>query len=138
MFTGALTGPLFDAGYFRALITVGTFMVPLGLFMTSISSKFWHFILAQGFCVGLGAGTLFVPAIAILPQYFIEKRGLAIGIVSAGSSVGAVLYPIIFERLQENIGFLPSRNRNILYFALPYSWAIYHFTTFFLRSVICH
>jgi predicted MFS family arabinose efflux permease len=105
MFTGAVTGPLFDAGYFRALITVGTFMVPLGLFMTSISSKFWHFILAQGFCVGFGAGTLFVPAIAILPQYFIEKRGLAIGIVSAGSSVGAVLYPIIFERLQENIGF---------------------------------
>ncbi|KAL4925175.1 MCT family MFS transporter [Aspergillus undulatus] len=105
MLFGVVTGPLFDAGYFRALLAFGTIMLPFGLMMTSISSEFWHFILAQGICIGLACGTLFVPAIAILPQYFRQKRGLANGIAATGSSIGGVIYPIMFNELQQKVGF---------------------------------
>ena len=105
MLFGAITGPLFDAGYFHYLVAFGTFILPFGLMMASISSKFWHLILAQGVCCGLGAGSLFVPSVAILPQYFRQKRGLANGLAATGSSIGAVVYPIMFHKLQQQVGF---------------------------------
>ncbi|KAL4808680.1 major facilitator superfamily domain-containing protein [Aspergillus unguis] len=105
MLFGVVTGPLFDAGYFRFLLGFGSVMLSFGFMMTSISSKFWHFILAQGVCVGLACGCLFVPAVAILPQYFRQRRGLANGIAATGSSIGGVIYPIMFNELQKKVGF---------------------------------
>ncbi|KAJ6000453.1 hypothetical protein N7481_000862 [Penicillium waksmanii] len=105
MMIGVVTGPLFDAGYFRGLIGFAAFMLPFGLMMTSISTAYWHLILAQGVCVGLAAGCLFVPSVAILPQYFQRKRGLANGLAASGSSIGGVIYPIMFHKLQQEVGF---------------------------------
>lgn len=105
MLFGVVTGPLFDAGYFRWLISFGNIMLPFGLMMTSLSTKFWHLILAQGVVIGLASGCLFVPSVAILPQYFQKKRGLANGIAASGSSIGGVVYPIMFNELQQKIGF---------------------------------
>ncbi|THC96239.1 hypothetical protein EYZ11_004273 [Aspergillus tanneri] len=105
MLFGVVTGPLFDAGYFRGLLSFGTFMLPFGLMMTSIASKYWHFILAQGICIGLASGCLFVPSVAILPQYFKQKRGLANGLAASGSSIGGVVYPIMFKQLINKVGF---------------------------------
>ncbi|KAK1145908.1 hypothetical protein N8T08_003854 [Aspergillus melleus] len=105
MLFGVVTGPLFDAGYFRALVGFGTFMLPFGLMMTSISTQYWHFILAQGVCIGLASGCLFVPSVAILPQYFKNKRGFANGLAASGSSIGGVIYPIMFNQLQNKVGF---------------------------------
>ncbi|KAI9931613.1 hypothetical protein ASPWEDRAFT_389341 [Aspergillus wentii DTO 134E9] len=105
MLLGVVTGPLFDAGYFRALISFGALMLPFGLMMTSLSSTFWQLILSQGICIGLGSGCLFVPSVAILPQYFKKRRALANGMAAAGSSIGGIIYPITFSRLQKSIGF---------------------------------
>lgn len=105
MLIGVITGPLFDAGYFTLLLTFGTIMLSFGLMMTSISTQYWHLMLAQGICIGLAAGCLFVPSVAILPQYFKKKRGLANGIAASGSSIGGVIYPIMFHKLQQQIGF---------------------------------
>lgn len=105
MLIGVITGPLFDAGYFHLLLVTGSFMIPFGLMMTSLATEYWQFMLAQGICIGLGSGCLFVPSVAILPQYFRRKRGLANGIAASGSSIGGVIYPIMFDRLQRQVGF---------------------------------
>lgn len=55
--------------------------------------------------VGLGNGCLFVPSVAILPQYFSTKKALANGLAAAGSSCGGIVYPIVFRQLQQRIGF---------------------------------
>lgn len=105
MFIGVITGPLFDAGYFYALVPFGSFMVVFGYMMTSLSSKYYQIMLAQGICVGIGAGCMFIPAVSLLPQYFNKKRALANGIAASGSSIGGVIYPIMFNKLQQEIGF---------------------------------
>lgn len=105
LMVGSVTGPLFDAGYFRFLLMFGWFMLPFGLMMTSISTEFWHVMLAHGVCVGLGSGSLFIPSVAILPQYFKKRRGLANGMAASGSSIGGLIYPIMFHKLEEKIGF---------------------------------
>ncbi|KAL2834068.1 major facilitator superfamily domain-containing protein [Aspergillus pseudoustus] len=132
MLFGVITGPLFDAGYFRALLAFGTFMLPFGLMMTSISSQFWHFILAQGICIGLACGCLFVPAIAILPQYFRQRRGLANGIAATGSSIGGVIYPIMFNELQKKVGF-PWATRAVGF--LAFGTCLISFSTMRMRFV---
>lgn len=80
-------------------------MVVFGLMMVSICDKYWQLMLAQGICMGIGAGGLFITSVAIIPSYFTTKRAFAIGIAASGSGLGGVLYPIIFHRLQPQIGF---------------------------------
>ena len=102
---GVLTGPLFDMGYFRLLTAFGSFLVIFGIMMASLSTEFYQFFLAEGICMGLGFGCLFVPSVAITSTYFSTRRSFALGIVAAGSGVGGVIYPIVFRQLQPKIGF---------------------------------
>lgn len=83
-----ITGPIFDRGYLRTLLLVGSFLTVFGLMMTSIATSYYQVLLAQGFCVGLGSGCLFVPSLAVVATYFTTKRAFATGISVAGSSVG--------------------------------------------------
>jgi predicted MFS family arabinose efflux permease len=73
--------------------------------MLSISHNYWQVMLAQGICMGLGCGLIFVPSIAILPTYFSTRRAIALGIAASGSSLGGIIYPIVFHKLEPRIGF---------------------------------
>jgi len=92
MLVGALTGPVYDAGYFRELLAVGSFLVVFGHMMLSICTEYWQAFLAQAICVGLGTGCLFVPSVAILSTYFTTKVASAMGLAAAGSSMGKELF----------------------------------------------
>jgi MFS family permease len=105
MVTGMLAGPIYDAGYFRALLLVGSFMLVFGHMMLSLCHAYWQVLLSQAFCVGIGAGLIYVPSVAILSTYFSTKIGTAIGIAASGSSLGGVIYPIVFHKLLPKIGF---------------------------------
>ncbi|KAJ8067614.1 hypothetical protein OCU04_003224 [Sclerotinia nivalis] len=105
LLVGVITGPLFDAGLFRPLLSTGTFLVVFGMMMTSISKTYWEIILAQAVCMGIGLGCLFVPSVAIVSTYFSTRKAFATGIAASGSSLGGVIYPIIFHNLQPKIGF---------------------------------
>lgn len=105
MLVGAMTGPIYDAGYFRHLLVVGSFLVVFGQMMLSLCTEYWQVLLAQAFCIGAGTGCLFVPSVAILSTYFTTRLATATGIAAAGSSIGGVIYPIMLHRLIEPIGF---------------------------------
>lgn len=86
------------------MLVVGSFLTVFGYMMTSLCTTLWQVILAQGFCIGIGGGLLFVPSVAILPTYFRRRLGLAVGLAAAGSSMGGVIFPIVFFRLINQIG----------------------------------
>lgn len=75
--------------------------------MTSICKKYWHFLLSQGilggFCMGMSMG----PAMAAVGQYFHKKRGAAMGLSVAGSSLGGVIFPIALSKMlyNQSLGF---------------------------------
>lgn len=74
--------------------------------MTSIRQVYWQYMLAQGLVVGIGSECLFLPSVAIVPQWFeLKSRNLALGIVAVGSSVGGVIFPITFHHLLPHVGF---------------------------------
>ncbi|KAM0420394.1 hypothetical protein ACHAPT_011814 [Fusarium lateritium] len=107
MFVSVVAGPLFDAGYFRALITIGSILVVLGYMMLSLCGEnmYWQVMLAQGICTSIGSGIIFVPSVAVLTQYFDTHLSAAVGIAASGSSVGGVVYPIMFRNLVYRLGF---------------------------------
>lgn len=93
-----------DSGHTRATLFFGTVLVVFGLMMTSLCSAYWQLMLAQGICVGIGGGCCFITSVFVLPTYFTSRRALAIGLSSAGSSIGGVVYTIMFHNLQPTIG----------------------------------
>lgn len=88
IFFGVLSGPLFDLGYFRVMLVVGNFLVVFGIMMLSLSSTYWQVFLSQGICMGLGAGLLYIPSLALVGIWFDKKRAIALGIVMSGIAVG--------------------------------------------------
>lgn len=88
IFFGFLAGPLWDAGYGRFLILGGTCLTALGYFMVSICDQYWQVMLAQGLLTGFGSCFLYLPAIAIIPQYFDQRKAIANGIAASGSGLG--------------------------------------------------
>ncbi|KAK9386970.1 major facilitator superfamily domain-containing protein [Lipomyces mesembrius] len=105
VFIGVVTGPIFDRGYCKTLVVVGSLMVVFGMMMTSLCTEYWQVMLSQAIICGLGEGCLFIPGIAIIPQYFSSKRAFATGIAAAGSSTGGITYPIVFHKLVPQLGF---------------------------------
>ena len=92
--------------------------------MTSLVKQYYQAFLAQGVCVGIGAGMLFVPSIAVVSTYFDKYRSFSVGLAVTGSSLGeylppdptrrskevlcptgGVIYPTLFHLLQPRIGF---------------------------------
>jgi len=102
---GVLSGPLFDLGYFRSMLLVGNVLVVLGIMMLSLSTKYWQVFLSQGLCMGLGAGLLYIPSLAMVGVWFSKKRAVALGIVMSGIAVGGVIYIIMFDHLVRTAGF---------------------------------
>ncbi|KAK3724164.1 hypothetical protein LTR37_001288 [Vermiconidia calcicola] len=105
MLVGSVAGPIYDKGYARELLAVGSFLIVFGQMMLSLSTNYWHVFLAQGVSIGIGTGLIFVSGVAIISTYFSTKIATATGVAAAGSSIGGMLYPIIFYKLQPQIGF---------------------------------
>ena len=100
-----VTGPVYDSGYFHGLVLTGSTLVVVGFMMLSLCTVYWQIFLAQAVCIGLGNGCLYVPSIAIIPQYFSSRKAIATATAASGSSLGGVIYPIVFRRLESEIGF---------------------------------
>ncbi|KAF4985238.1 hypothetical protein FDECE_16708 [Fusarium decemcellulare] len=103
--TGLVAGPVYDRGYLRLLLLAGSFLIIFGLMMLSLCTQYWQALMSQAFCVGIGAGLLFVPTVSVIPTWFSTHIGLAVGIASSGSSIGGVIYPIVLYRLISQVGF---------------------------------
>lgn len=59
--------------------------------------------------MGLGAGTVYIPSVAVISHYFQKKRALAMTIVAAGSSLGSVIHPIMLNNTMfGSLGFANS------------------------------
>ncbi|KAH9919157.1 MFS general substrate transporter [Epithele typhae] len=104
-FSGGFVGRLFDAFGPRPIMIIGTLILVFGTMMTSLSSQYYQFILAQGILVGVGIGAVFYPGLAAISTYFQKYRSTALGVALAGSGVGGVVWPIMYQQLFAHVGF---------------------------------
>ena len=100
-----LVGPLYDMGFMTILVWIGAFLVTFGMMMTSLCTRFYQVLLAQGFCIGIGSSLLYIPSVMVCVTHCRRRKGLALGISSVGSSLGSIIYPIVFNQTEPAIGF---------------------------------
>ena len=105
LIVGVFSGPLFDRGYFKPTLVLAGLTLVFALMMLSLSTEYYQILLSQGILVGLCCGLLYIPSVALIPLYFRDRRGLALGLATAGASIGGVIYPIVFRRLLSELGF---------------------------------
>jgi len=86
-----IVGPLYDTGHLRILLCLGTFLIVLGITLTSVQSTYAGILLTQGLCTGIGMTCTFIPLVSVLPPYFSSRRSLAMGLAATGSSIGRSL-----------------------------------------------
>ncbi|KAI8167533.1 hypothetical protein KHU50_006487 [Colletotrichum sp. SAR 10_65] len=105
VFLGFIIGPIFDLGYSRYLLIIGSLLVLVGLILQAFCQNLWQFLLCQGLIIGIGTGCLSTLGVALPSQWFSTRLPLANGIAANGSGVGGLVLPALFRAMQPKIGF---------------------------------
>ncbi len=84
-----------------ALTTVG-----IGAFSTIFMTKPWHLIGLWGVVVGIGTGSMaLVFAATIANRWFVARRGLVVGILTAATATGQLIFLPGLSSLATNVGW---------------------------------
>jgi len=87
-----------------ALATVGT-----GALLTIWMSQSWHLMLLWGVVVGVGTGSMaLVFAATIANRWFVKRRGLVIGILTAAAASGQLVFLPGLSKLAQDPGWRAS------------------------------
>ncbi|XP_066528866.1 monocarboxylate transporter 9a [Hoplias malabaricus] len=79
-------------------------MVSGGLMLSAFAPNVSFLIFSYGIVVGIGCGLVYAATLTITCQYFDKRRGLALGIVTTGTSVGGFVYATAQNELIELLG----------------------------------
>ncbi|MGB1685148.1 MAG: MFS transporter [Pseudomonadales bacterium] len=97
--TGLLSpvlGRYMDQFAMRLLVLSGALAMSLGLFLLSLATQFWQIVALHVTLLPVGmilTGTL--ASQTMVSKWFTEKRGLAIGLSSMGTSLGGLSVPLV-------------------------------------------
>ncbi|KAG1760765.1 major facilitator superfamily domain-containing protein [Suillus occidentalis] len=98
---GLMSGRMVDRGAFYPVMKIGCLLQCFFLFMLSLAKPdgYYQIFLSQGIGFGVAIGLTNVPSIAVVSHHFQRRRAVAMGIVVAGASLGAILHPIMLNHL---------------------------------------
>ncbi|QRV93264.1 major facilitator superfamily transporter [Ceratobasidium sp. AG-Ba] len=100
-----VSGKLGDRYGYKRFIAAGCLIVFLGQFCASFCHNLWSIFLTQGIMQGIGCGLLLPMIFAIPSQWFRRHRGVATGIVIAGSSLGGAVPSLVVQAMLTRLGF---------------------------------
>src|SRR6202166_5156321 len=98
-----LIGRLMDRAGPRAVMELGVALMAGGLLLAPLTSEPWHLYLTIGVMVGTGSTCLgYSGQSQFLPNWFVRRRGLAMGIAFAGVGIGSVtLLPWVQHMIEQ-------------------------------------
>ena len=77
----------------------------LALVVASFANNVTELIFTQGAMYGIGGAFLYNPFVFYLDEWFIERKGLAFGILWAGTGISGSIVPLVMEWGLEKFGF---------------------------------
>ena len=99
-----LIGYLLDRLEARIVVCAGAILAIAGLLIASHSVTIGSMVAAY-IAMGLGvSAATFIPASLVAANWFQDKRGLAVGVVVAGSSASGITMPPLADHLIRNFG----------------------------------
>ena len=89
----------------RGSCFVGLIIMCIGTGVSSLSQNVAHLILTQGVLYAIGGSIAYCPTILFVNEWFIKRRGLAFGVMWAGTGVAGVILPLVLQHLLSTYGF---------------------------------
>ncbi|MCL6604285.1 MAG: OFA family MFS transporter [Paenibacillus sp.] len=99
-----LGGKLVDRGGAKKAIVIGGAMFGLGFILSGLATAPWMLYITYGVITGVGQGIVYSATIGNTVKLFPDKRGLAVGIVTAGYGGGTIVIAPIANALITNNG----------------------------------
>lgn len=90
---GFVGGGLSDRYGPRKVMSASAILVGIGYLLLSRLGGLWELYLWFGLVVGVGMSTAYIVPAANVSRWFVEKRGLGLGITLAGMSVSQIVIP---------------------------------------------
>ncbi|KAH7308635.1 major facilitator superfamily domain-containing protein [Stachybotrys elegans] len=84
---------------------VGGVIFGLSLVLASFGTRLWHFVLTQGLLLGVGTCMPYMAAATVAPTWFTSRRGLAMGIILAGTGIGGLVWAPVLKALISGFGY---------------------------------
>lgn len=101
-----MAGRAMDAMSMRALVIVGGLTLCAGLWLASLATALWQIIAIYALLMPIAmsmAGPL--AAQTLVTRWFLQRRGMALGISAVGTSIGGFLLPFLTGALLEQVGW---------------------------------
>jgi MFS family permease len=87
------------------LLAIGGAGLALPLLAMAAAQSLWQVYLAHLVLSGLGFAVLYAPLLSATGEWFEQRRGLAVGIVTAGGALGQGVLPFLANMLIDAIGW---------------------------------
>lgn len=101
-----LVGSLMDRRSARVLFSIGAVCLALAMVVIASSRNVWHFVLAFGLLMSVGASFLGpIGTNTLVTRWFSKHRGRALGLTAVGSSLGGLLMPLLLQTLIDTYGW---------------------------------
>jgi MFS family permease len=99
-------GKLMDRTGPRTVMELGVVLMAAGLLLAPLTTQPWHLYLTIGVLVGSGSICLGYSGQSLfLPNWFIRRRGLAVGLAFAGVGVGSIVLLPLFQIVIDQSGW---------------------------------
>jgi MFS family permease len=92
-----LIGRLVDRFGVVLPLCCGAISMALGYIAAGYATSLWQLALAHGLLIGVGASASFGPLIADISHWFVKRRGIAVGLASAGNYISGALWPPVLQ-----------------------------------------
>ncbi|KRE79587.1 MFS transporter [Arthrobacter sp. Soil763] len=104
--TAPFAAALMERFGIRAVTAVALVLIGAGSALTVLVNQSWQILLTWGLLIGLGTGSMaLVFAATIANTWFVKSRGLVIGILTAGSAAGQLVFLPFIAALAQQPGW---------------------------------
>ncbi|KAL8941909.1 MAG: hypothetical protein Q9216_001982 [Gyalolechia sp. 2 TL-2023] len=88
----------------RQTIWIGFTIAIIGLGASGWADDFGSLVATQGLIYGMGVLIMYYPIFNLLNEWFIERRGLALGVICASTGITGLFFPFMLEVLLHKYG----------------------------------
>ena len=107
--TAPFAAALMDRFGMRSVVASALVTISLGAGLTVFMRHSWQLVLCWGVLVGLGSGSMALAfAATVANRWFVARRGLVTGILTAGGSAGQLVFLPLLSWITEHHGWRPA------------------------------
>src|SRR5271167_4282093 len=90
----------------RRIVIAAITLIVAGLLLALAMTQVWHLVLLWGIVVGIGSGmTALVLGAIIATRWFVARRGLVVGMLTASSATGQLVFLPLAAWLVDHVGW---------------------------------